>query len=326
MTVFSKCLMVTKFLCLTFVLNGSCQIEISNISEIDKLKRGTTYIAMKDPLSEKALEYINVFKANWTISKFEFIKYTDIEKYLSPENSFLTVGGYAASTQFVNLYSGGVRTYGIDYTITHIYLELWTCDEKYFASKKKNKKFDIEYQKRIARLELFTDFPTLSDPDKLFQTDYDANGHIRNWGPGILKNQIQALNYYINKNEKRSLYAEILNENEIKKLKKETLYVPDYVLIKFNPFTGNETESHNESDIFDDYKLKYKLIPIAELNQKILTDTSLFYYMIYIKSSTDKFVSVINSATGELIYSEYTPGSYNLKSGDLKRVSKMAEE
>lgn len=305
--------------------NAASQIKISNISEINKIKSGITYIVMKDPKSEVAKEYIDIFKRNWTISKFEFIKYSEIEKFLSPENSFLTIGGYVTSTQFVTLYSNGSRRNGIDYSNTHLYLELWTCNEKYFEVKKKKKEFKDDDKIQVARIELFTDFETLSDPDKLYQSDYDGNGHIRNWGPGILKNYIQSLMVYLNKNQTHGLYSEILNANEVKNLKKEVLYVPEYILIKFNKFTGNEAKRHDEKEIFEGFKLKYNLISIKELNQKILSETSGFYYLIYIKSSTDKYISVINSLSGEIIYSKYYPMYYNIGSKDLKDLQKKTQ-
>ena len=320
-----KSLLTTFVVSATMTFNANSQIAITNVSEINKIKNGTTYIAMKDPNSETVKEYVNVFKSNWTISKIEFIKYSEIEKFISPENSFLTIGGYETNVQFTTLYENGSRKNGINYSNTHLYLELWTCDEKYFQSKKKKKKFGNSDKIQVARIELFTDFETLSDPDKLFQSDYDGNGHIRNWGPGILKNYIQSLMSYLNKGENHSLYSGILNSKEMKNLKKEVLYVPEYILTKFNKFTGDETKKHDEKDIFDDYKLKYKLISTNELNQKILEGKESFYYLIYIKSSTDKYISVVNSLTGEIIYSKYTPVSYNIKSGDLKDLQKKTQ-
>ncbi|MBK6823012.1 MAG: hypothetical protein IPG87_08490 [Saprospiraceae bacterium] len=222
---------------------ANSQFSISNLSEIAKIKSGTTYIAMKDPNSEKTKEYIEVFKNYWTISKAEFIKYSEIEKYLSPENSFLTIGGYETNTEFTRLYQNGSQKHGINYSNTHIFLELWTCDKKYFTSKKKNKIFGNGDKIQVARIELFTDFETLSNPDLLYQSEFDGNGHIRNWGPGVLKNYVQALMGYLAKNESHSLYTGSSNAKELKKLKKESLYIPEYVLTKFNKFNGNETKS-----------------------------------------------------------------------------------
>lgn len=316
-----KSFLATFIFSMTVTFNASSQIEISNISKITKIKSGTTYIAMKDPSSDKVKEYVDAFKSNWTISKLEFIKYTEIEKFISPENSFLTIGGYKTSNQFLKQYENG-RQDGINYSNTHLYLELWTCDEKFFKSKKEKKEFGNSDKIQVARIELFTDFETLSDPDKLFQSDYDGNGHIRNWGPGILKNYIQSLMSYLNKSERRSLYSEIFNEKEINNLKKEVLYVPEYVLIIFNQFTGDETKKYDEKNLFKHYKLKYKLISTDELNKNIIADKTGFYYLIYIKSSTDKYISIINSLTGEIIYSVYSPASYNIKPRDLKKIYK----
>lgn len=318
--------LATLILTITVTICAKGQVAISNLSQLAKIKSGTTYIAMKDPSSEKAKEYINVLKSNWTISKYKFIKYSEIEKYLSPENSFLTIGGYETKTQFIKLYESGSRKNGINYSNTHLYLELWTCDEKFFNRQNDKIKFGDNDKIQVARIELFTDFETLSDPDKLFQSDYDGNGHIRNWGPGILKNYIQSLMSYLNKSENRKLYSRMINKKEIKNLKNEVLFVPEYVLTKFNKFTGIETKKHDEKKIFKNYKLKYQLISTDELNQKILVDETPFYYLIYIKSSTDKYISVINSTTGEIIYSAYSPVSYNIKSKDLKKLQKQVQQ
>lgn len=301
-------------------MNANSQISISNVSEIAKIKSGTTYVVMKDPESEKAKDYVDALKSSWTISKIEFIKYADISNYLAPENSFLTIGGYETNVQFIDLYENGSSKKGINYSNTHLYLELWTCNAKFFQGKKKKSTFGNMDKIQVARIELYTDFITLFDPDKIFQTEYDGNGHIRNWGPGILKNYIQCLMSFLTKGENHSLYAGIYNAKEMKNLKKEVLFVPDYVLIKFNKFTGDESKRHDEKDLFGSYKLKYTMLTTDALNRKILEDKTGFYYLIYIKSSTDKYVSVVNSLTGEIIYSTYSPVSYNIKSGDIKSL------
>lgn len=322
MKIHTKISLIALFLNLAFVFTANSQISISNIEELSKVKGGTTYIAMKDPNSPKSKEFVEAFKNNWTYSKFEFIKYADIEKHLAPQNSFLTVSGYETSVHLSTLYSNGMKSSGVDYAHTHIFLQLWTVSEKYF---KRNKEFKDKDKIEVARVELFTDFPTLMRPQNLYQSDYDADGHIRNWGPGILKNHIQNLMSYLSKGKEKSLYSDIYNQAELKKLNNEVLYVPDYVLIKFSAFTGDESKKHEEKELFEDYKLKYKMLSTKELNDKIASGES-FYYLQYIKSSTDKYVSVINAATGEVIYSVYTPTSYNIKSDDLEDLRKKIQK
>ena len=104
------------------------------------------------------------------------------------------------------------------------------------------------------------------------------------------------------------------------------MFIPDYVLTKFNKSTGDETQKIEEKELFADYKLNYKLIPVADLNTKILNDTTPFYYMLFVKSGNDKYISVTNSVTGEMVYSAFTSQSYNLKSGDLKELQKAIQK
>lgn len=292
------------------------QIGTDNLKEVEKIKKGTTYVVMYNPNSPRVAPFIQAFKDAWTLSRLEFIRYSEMESHLSPENSFFSIGGYETTTEnFVDV--RGIRRKTGEYSNTHLYLELWVPNEKYFTQNKQ-KPLREKDKVQVARIELYTDYETLKAPETIHQMDFDGLGHIRNWGPGMLKNYLQTLTFFLNKGEKRFIASKTFNEQELSKLKTSTLYVPDYVLVKFNMFTGDESKQHKEEDLFEDYKLKYQVLSTKKLNDNILNDPSGFYYLLYVKSSTDKFVSVINSKTGEIIYSEYTGVKYNLKSGDLK--------
>ena len=310
---------ISFFLALLTPLFLKSQIAISNTAHIQKIKNGTTYVAMKDPTDANSQPYIEALKASWNFSKIDFIKYSEIQQHLAPENSFLVITSYETTTQFYTRSETGSRRNGINYSNGHLYLELWTCTDKFFETGKKN--FSAGSKVQIARIELYNDFESFLDPDKIYQAGYDGDGHIRNWGPGILKNYIQTLMNYLQKAEKQSLYAEYTNQKELKNLTKETLYIPDFTLVKLNKFNGDERKRHDLEDIMGDYEQKYKLIKTTELNQSILNNQKM-YYLVYVKSSTDKYISVINSQTGEIIYTRYTPLSYNIKSGDLKELNK----
>ncbi|CAN5862090.1 hypothetical protein BH11BAC7_BH11BAC7_33300 [soil metagenome] len=301
-------------------MKAAAQFAIDNVEEIDKVKAGTTYIAMKDTGSVKSREYKEVFKKYWNFNKIVFINYADITDYISIENSFFTISGYETSTQMSTLMSNGTTKAGIDFSNTHIYLELWTCKDKYFA-KKKSKEFSVSDKNTVARMELFTDFTTLMTPSNIYKTDYDGGNHIRNWGTGIIKNYIQQLMILLKAGEEQKLFDAQLDATQLKKLRTDTLFIPDYIFIKFNKFTGDETKTHDQADIMEDYKLKYKVVTIDELNKKINSSTRPFYYLIYIKSSTDKFINVINSETGEVTYAHYTPISYNIDPDDFKKLN-----
>jgi hypothetical protein len=307
-----------------FTQSAFCQIAINNIDEIARLKKGITYIVMKDTGSAVAQPYKDIFRRYWTCSKIGFIEYKDILNYVSADASFFTIGGFTTTSTFVHMSKTFGQENGLSYDNTHLYYELWVCNqkelEKWKNRKKKKDELPDKVKVLISRIELYTDFETLSKPENIYQSDYDGGDHIRNWGPGYLKNYLQMLMPLLEKGEERSLYRSNADPQQLKNLRKDTLYIPDYLLIKFSKFSGDESKRHKEKELFGEYKLPYVLISNEALNKKILADTAPFYYLVYIKSSTDKYVSVYNSHTGELVYTTYAPMSYNLKEKDFEKL------
>lgn len=288
------------------------QITISNIPEIDKIKQGTTFFAMKDPTSPKAAAFVEAITKNWTFSKVACIKYTDVEKNIAPNNAFVTITGNMTTTN--------------NNTDTRTYLEVWTTNGKFVYDPKKRKHFNQQDKIQLATLELFTDFVTQTNPSSLYRIDYDASGHIKNWGEGIVGNYVQALNAYLKKRDELTLKTEINNKEVLKKLITETLYIPDYVLTKFNKSNGDETKKQEEKALFEGYTLAYKVLSTKDLNSKIVNDKTPFNYLLLINSGNEKYVTVTNSISGEIIYSAISNGFGNLKTSDLKELLKAIQK
>lgn len=291
------------------------QIAITNTTEIAKIKTGTTFFAMKDPASPKAAAYVDAIKKNWTLSKVECIKYTDVEKNIAPNNSFVTIGA--------NMTSSNSTTSS---TEVRIYLELWTTNGNYTYDPKKRKHFNQEDKISLAMIELFPDFTAQNYPSSLYKMDYDAGGHIKNWSVGIIANYIQQLTNLLNKAETREAKTAFNNKEELKKLTSETLFIPDYVMTKFSKTSDDESKKYEVKEIFEGYNLTYKLLPSEELNDKILNNPTPFYYLLFIKTTSEKFVTVTNSKTGEIIYSGYSSSPANFKSSDLKDLQKAIQK
>jgi hypothetical protein len=285
---------------------GFSQIAISNTSEIEKIKTGTTFFAMKDPASPKAAAYVDVIKKNWSLSKVECIKYTDVEKNIAPNNSFVTIGANMISSN--------------SSTETDFNLELWTTDGKFVYDPKKRKHFNQEEKIVIASVALFPDFTTQNNPSTVYKMDYDAAGHLKNWSAAILGNYIQQITALLNKAETREAKTEFSNKAELGKM--GTLYIPDYVLTKFSKNDGDENKKQDEKEITDGVGLTCKFLTTQELGAKITTSETPFYYLLFIKTNTSRYVTVTNSKTGEIIYSAFSGGSGNFKSGDLKAIAK----
>lgn len=287
------------------------QITITNTTEVAKIKQGTTFFAMKDPASPKAAAYVDAIKKAWTLTKVECIKYTDVEKNIAPNNSFVTIGANMTTSNST-----------LASTETRIYLELWTTNGKYTYDPKKRRHFNQADKISIATIELFADFYAQNNPSALYKMDYDAAGHFKNWGTGVLANYLQQLTSLLNKGNDCLAKTEIANKEELQKMASSTLFIPDYVLTKFAKNSDDESKKYTDKEIFDGFTQSYKVLPIAELNDKILTNATPFYYLLFIKTPTEKFVTVTNAQTGEIIYSAYTGSAANFKSSDLKELQK----
>jgi len=299
------------------------QFSVSKLTELWRVKSGITYIVVKDPDSLTA-EYIDVFKKYWTVSEFKFIKYAERMKYREPGNCFFMIGDEDVAYGGYIPMNGHLTPVGIGKS--HIYFELWTITEDQYKDMNKRRGLENEDKTQLARIELFLDYQTFFSKDKINEYGIDGGGHIRNWGPGILKNYLQLLMMRIDAAEKHLINEEISNINELKKLQTEILYVPDYVLIKFDKMQEDELKRHNEKELFEGYKFKYQLLSTAELNKKILNDEEGFYYLIYVKSDTHKYINVINSLTGDIIYAMDTPNSHNIKPKDLSALCKKIKQ
>lgn len=318
-------LFITIVLGVLLSVQMAAQISTAGLDKLPKVKSGTTYFVMPDPNSAEAKAYKEVFTKNWTLSKPEFISYSEVDKHIAKGNSFLNVVLISMTGQL----SGMTKTDGAGRSTTTegmkteqklIYLDFWTPSDEFIESKKTRLEYGPRYEDLIASISMYVDFATTVSTEDIYSPSYNLFSHLKNWGPGIFKNYIQTFNSFFVSKEKRGPYQEFLNNSELSELKSGTLYVPDYILTKTNVFNGKETKIE-ENELFDDYKLKYKVIPTEELNNKIQTNEN-FYYLIFIRNSNQKYVNVVNSSSGEIVYSIHVAGAYNMKSGDLNDLYK----
>lgn len=287
------------------------QITLTNTAEIAKIKQGTTYFAMKDPASPAAAAYVAAIKKAWSLSKVECIKYTEVEKNIAPNNSFVTLGANTTTSNST-----------LAATETRMYLELWTTNGKFTYDPKKRRHFNQADKIVVATVELFADYYAQNNPSAMYKMEYNAAGHFKNWGTGVLSNYLQQLCALLEKSNECNAKTEIANTAELQKMAGSTLFVPDYVLTKFSKNSDDESKKYPEKEIFDGYTLAYKVLSIAELNEKIVNSTAPFYYLLYVKTPSEKFVTVTNAQTGEIIYLGYSAAAANFKSADLKALQK----
>ena len=293
------------------IFTVSAQVSITNTSLLSKVKEGTTYIAMKDPKSPKAAAYVAAANKFWTFSKVACIAYKEVEQHIQPNASFITISGSISSS---NNSSAN--------TETRVFLELWTTNGKYTYDPKKRRHFNQEDKISIATIELFPDYNTQANPNWLYSLDYDASGHLKNWGDGIYSNMLQMLCTALTIGQERQYKEEFIDAKQVNALSSTSLYLPNYVLTKFLKNSGDESNKYEEKELMKDYPFSYKIVSIEELNTKIINSDTNIYYLLLIKTGNERFVTVTNSITGTIIYSSFSSSSTSLKSSDLKLLAK----
>ncbi|WP_316738753.1 hypothetical protein [Pedobacter aquatilis] len=291
-------LLITSF-------NLYAQVRILDPKKLSKIKEGKTYIMVQSTKFPGAEQFLEQAKQNWTLSKgIDYIA-ADHQSTLNPNDSFL-------SLQALTETRGGMIS-------VYYALSLWTCKEKYFSSNRSLRNSDHE---PVAEIAISVD-PKAMDAHVFFKRyDFDGGGLLYNWSPGMLKNYLGQMTRLLNTGKKVQIQDDIVNKAELAKLSAQTLYVPDFNLIRFHPFVLGTKKVADEENLFEDYKYPYKVVSKADLDKIIIEGDQPAYYLVFIKDSSSKIVCVINSKTGETIYSTAKAIAYNLKSGDLKDLYK----
>jgi hypothetical protein len=89
------------------------------------------------------------------------------------------------------------------------------------------------------------------------------------------------------------------------------------------PFQGKKATDKKE--LFKDYKYKYEYIDTDVLSKKIIDGEEL-YYLRYAMENGQKYLHVVNSKTGEVVYKNYHPMSYNLNADNMEEIKKAIEK
>lgn len=290
---------------------------ILDTNQIEQLKKSHTIFVYRDVDTIDLKNFKEQISSIWTISELEFYSY---DEFLSEQN------GFDESYSFITIVGDlKIRTSTsqngatMESLICSIFLNVWKLE----------KGIQINY----ARIELFPSFSTAKMSKQLIKNSSvnfsrfvykNSIGVIYNWNTGYIKNALQYVNNSLLKNEDHWM-MESVKSDELKNLSNNTLYVSDEILIKYNYFKDTENEKHNEIKLFKSYRYKYKILTKEELSEKI-QDESPIYYLTYIKSETRKYLIVMNSVTGEIVYSQYEGNSHNIESKDLAKLAKVIKK
>ncbi len=155
------------------------------------------------------------------------------------------------------------------------------------------------------------------DGEEIVSELYDK-GVFYNWSPITLKAMLGAVATDLKNNERRWVYGNVKVPNLTEILSGDTLYIPQYLLVSYNAFSGKEKKQ--DENILSGYKYPYRVCTDKELYQVFEVEKRGRLLFEYVKSSTDKFVSVYDVKANTLIYKRYSPMSYNIKAKDIEAI------
>jgi hypothetical protein len=302
------------------ILVGSNKAATMNVAgklssnDLAKLKETTTLFLLQDADYRNVAEWEAAIKSVWTYTPFKVITRDELGNYRDGNYSYFAFGGYA----YQSATSSPLKFKNQTVNAIHLTYDLILPKEKgedYFA-----------------RLELYPDNSTMFDAASTHLNkkqgariggELYTTTKLHNWSPFILKCFLKTVNERLLTGAHRGTYTEETNTEALTALKTDTLYIPDYVNIKFNLMTTKDkVEETDMKELRSSYPYPVRVLPKEELAQIIATANKPVYCLIYTKATTDKFLNVFNAKTGQMLYARYDALSHNFKYKDLKELEK----
>jgi len=276
-------------------------------------------------------QYEKLLAETWTVTPYEIIAAEDfnIMDHLDKNTSIARVTGHKKVKQ---MKSGGTATYLYTYFEIgmHEKEDILKKVSKLSEKKLKKKLGYILFENRIdvARFLLYPseDFihTAVKEDIEVIKKSMLTDDVFFNYSLGMLKNYLQKTNALLEKEEVYWMY-DADNTEELPKLAQKTLFVPEYINKKFDAWRAldKDKDVEEEKELFKKYEYDYAFISQEDLDKKI-ADNEEVYYLRYARMNSERYLNVVNSKTGEVIYRNYIPGlSYNLKPKHFDELNKM---
>jgi hypothetical protein len=325
-----KYLLFFVLLCYTSISIAQIHVGSNEIASLNRagslsddyiaaLKNTTTLFVLQEKDYDNVKQWDNAIKDVWTITPYKIIRLEEMGDYANQHGySFFSFGCFVIESR-----SKAISNYTV-----HMSYDLWMPRYK--------KNGDMKGADYYARLFLFPDHTTdafaisaMNHKDfsgamteKLYKT-----ASLYNWTPGMMKGFLSTANERLTAQDSRGPFTDETDGQALSRLQNDTLYVPDYVNNKYNPYVGKETQADKEGNDDDALKNAYpypiKFVSTVELNRLIADKNRDIFYLVYVKSSSDKYIDVFESGNNKLLYSRYVSASYNFKNKDLAKLARV---
>jgi hypothetical protein len=283
-----------------FAIRGKAQFKFMNLIKLKGDTIVNTYLVTEDP--KVGSTYIDILSKYWTFSKVRVITSDRIRETDTSRSCV-----FRLVKRIYNVYS---KDKGYVDSFSDIYLNL-TYGENYIMRFGLCCSLSYELGYRWDTIH-----PTFHSTPQ-----YD-------WSPGLLKNYIQAAVNYINNWKLIKPSKKIAQKEQLKKLRDDTLYIPDYLLFAYKRDFGAKSGilySEQKEDIaavMQDYKYRYRFIKSDELNKMLLDSSKHIYYMIGHYNTIRGAISIIDSQSGDILYSAHKR-RYGLRQMEVNKIQKI---
>ena len=125
------------------------------------------------------------------------------------------------------------------------------------------------------------------------------------YSTGFLKNYFQQTNDLIEKGETYWMYEKDYDAKKIASLDTSKLYVPNQISQRTNAFTAeiSDGEDKEVEKLFSKYDYDFQFISTEDLDQAIKENKE-YYYLRYARANAERFLQVVNSKTGVVVFRE----------------------
>ncbi len=278
------------------------QLSITNLEMLSELRNTTTLVFMPAQDTIKHLIYRELMEEHWKLTPMKFLSYSQYSEHKYKKGySYLLFGD-----DFINE--------GMSFS-SYVYFELWHWHTN-------DNNWDKRRKAQIARLELYPDPETTFDPSLIYDYRYNTEGHIFNWSPGMFKNYMQLISRHVDEGVKRSAAKYVEDSDELKNLKNKTLYIPEYAFEQHNQ--NQKSLGYTPAkEMMADYPYEYKVLSNDELSKLIMESKDKLYYLLFVRSNSDKYLAVMEGHEGHIVYQKHSPQSINVKRNDIKKLAKV---
>jgi len=274
--------------------------------EMDSIINTTTLFLLREQDMPNKMEFERAIDSVWNLTNIKVIGYNELDDYREGKYSYFILQSFNVNISPDN---------GISCNFSHVFLTLKLEPINYWET--------LNY----CRIELFSDLRTmntitsahggpLASLDSLYKFST-----LKNWNPGQLSLYLSDVQKNLDLSKREYLYkSETIIDTLQQLTKSDTLYVPDYVEVKYNRWNGDESEKHDFDKLFKHCPMTVKIISPSALWKK-MTANQVNYIFDYVKSCTDNYVRIYSLQDGKM-YQAYRAMSYNLKSKDIKKIFK----